>query len=222
MLKPQRKIIRNEIKRDPLLNTLEKIESGFENNKKIVTNAGLFVIALVVGIYIFYNNSKQNDLESNSAFGIAMIAYSNADYEDAKFQFETVISNFNGTDGSKISHYFLGKIAFKNNNYDEARTNLNKYINSASDHIITLGAIKLLHAISSQNGNHAESLDIIKKGNKFNLGSGSKLELQLLEAHTNIKLNDFTNARKKIDKILQLKKIPSSIRQKADELNGMM
>ena len=109
MLKPQRKITRNEIKRDPLLDTLEKIESGFENNKKIVTNAGLLIIAFVVGTYIFYNNSKQNDLESNSAIGIAMIAYSNADYENAKFQFETVVSNFNGTNGSNIAHYFFGQ-----------------------------------------------------------------------------------------------------------------
>ena len=222
MLKPQRKIIRNEIKKDPLLNTLEKIESGFENNKRLVTNAGLLIIAFIVGVYIYNNKSKQNDLESNSAFGIAMIAYSNADYENAKFQFETLISNFNGTDGSNMAHYFLGKIAFKNNNYDEATIYLNKYINSASDPIIAFGAIRLLHSISSQNGNHAECLDILKKGNKLNLGMGSKLELALLEAYTNIKLNDIASARKKIDKILQLKKIPSSIRQKADELNGMM
>jgi predicted negative regulator of RcsB-dependent stress response len=222
MLKPQRKIIRNEIKKDPLLNTLEKIESGFENNKRLVTNAGLLIIAFIVGVYIYNNKSKQNDLESNSAFGIAMIAYSNADYENAKFQFETLISNFNGTDGSNMAHYFLGKIAFKNNNYDEATIYLNKYINSVSDPIIVCGAIRLLHSISSQNGNHAECLHILKKGNKLNLGMGSKLELALLEAYTNIKLNDIASARKKIDKILQLKKIPSSIRQKADELNGMM
>ena len=222
MLKPQRKIIRNEIKKDPLLNTLEKIESGFENNKRLVTNAGLLIIAFIVGVYIYNNKSKQNDLESNSAFGIAMIAYSNADYENAKFQFETLISNFNGTDGSNMAHYFLGKIAFKNKNYDEATIYLNKYINSASDPIIAFGAIRLLHSISSQNGNHAECLDILKKGNKLNLGMGSKLELALLEAYTNIKLNDIASARKKIDKILQLKKIPSSITQKADELNGMM
>ncbi|MDA9946351.1 tetratricopeptide repeat protein [Candidatus Marinimicrobia bacterium] len=222
MLKPQRKITRNEIKRDPLLDTLEKIESGFENNKKIVTNAGLLIIAFVVGTYIFYNNSKQNDLESNSAIGIAMIAYSNADYENAKFQFETVVSNFNGTNESNIAHYFLGKIAFKNNSYDDAKTYLNNYINSASDLVIACGAIKLLHSISFQGGNHAESLDILKKGNKFNLGLSSKLELQLLEAYTYIKLNDFTNARENIDDILQFKKIPSSVKQKADELNGMM
>ena len=222
MLKPLRKITRNELKRDPLLDTLDKIESGFENNKKTVMNVGLLIIAFVVGIYIYYNNSKQNDLESDSAFGIAMIAYSNADYESAKFQLETVISNFNGTDGSDMAHYFLGKIAFKNNKYDDAKTYLNKYINSASNPVIACGAIKLLHSISSQEGNHSESLEILKKGNKFNLGSGSVLELQLLKAFTNIKLNDFTNARKNIDDILQLKKIPSSVKQKADELNGMM
>jgi outer membrane protein assembly factor BamD (BamD/ComL family) len=222
MLKPQRKIVRNEIKSDPLLNTLEKIESGFENNKKIVTNVGLLIIAFVVGIYIYNNKSKQNDLESNSAFGIAMIAFSNADYENAKFQFETVISNFNGTDASDMAHYFLGKIAFKNNNYDESRTYLNEYLDSASDHVMVCGAIKLLNSISLQSANLAESLDILDKGNKFNLGSHAKLELQLLEAYTNIKLNDFTNARKKIDNILQNKNIPSSIKQKADEFNGMM
>jgi len=113
MLKPQRKITRNEIKRDPLLETLERIESGFENNKKTVTNVGVFLIATVIGLYIIYNNSKQNELESNSAFGIAMIAYTNNDYKNAKFQFETILSNFDDTDGSDIANYFLGKIAYK-------------------------------------------------------------------------------------------------------------
>jgi predicted negative regulator of RcsB-dependent stress response len=222
MLKPQRKITRNEIKRDPLLETLERIESGFENNKKTVTNVGVFLIATVIGFYIIYNNSKQNELESNSAFGIAMIAYTNNDYKNAKFQFETILSNFDDTDGSDIANYFLGKIAYKNNNYDDANLYLNNYLNSASEPLMACGAIKLLHSISSQKSNYNESIDILKKGNKFNLSEGSKLELQVLEIITDIKLNDFANARKKLDKILKLKNIPQSIRLQADELSGMM
>jgi hypothetical protein len=80
----------------------------------------------------------------------------------------------------------------------------------------------LLHSISSQKSNYNESIDILKKGNKFNLSEGSKLELQILEIITDIKLNDFANARKKLDKILKLKNIPQSIRLQADELSGMM
>jgi predicted negative regulator of RcsB-dependent stress response len=222
MLKPQRKITRNEIKRDPLLETLDRIESGFENNKKTVTNVGVFLIASIIGLYIIYNNSKQNELESNSAFGIAMIAYTNNDYKNAKFQFETILSNFDDTDGSDIANYFLGKIAYKNNNYDDANLYLNNYLNSASEPLMACGAIKLLHSISSQKSNYNESIDILKKGNKFNLSEGSKLELQILEIITDIKLNDFANARKKLDKILKLKNIPQSIRLQADELSGMM
>ena len=222
MLKPQRKITRNEIKRDPLLETLDRIESGFENNKKTVTNIGVFLIASIIGLYIIYNNSKQNELESNSAFGIAMIAYTNNDYKNAKFQFETILSNFDDTDGSDIANYFLGKIAYKNNNYDDANLYLNNYLNSASEPLMACGAIKLLHSISSQKSNYNESIDILKKGNKFNLSEGSKLELQVLEIITDIKLNDFANARKKLDKILKLKNIPQSIRLQADELSGMM
>jgi predicted negative regulator of RcsB-dependent stress response len=222
MLKPQRKITRNEIKRDPLLETLDRIESGFENNKKTVTNVGVFLIASIIGLYIIYNNSEQNELESNSAFGIAMIAYTNNDYKNAKFQFETILSNFDDTDGSDIANYFLGKIAYKNNNYDDANLYLNNYLNSASEPLMACGAIKLLHSISSQKSNYNESIDILKKGNKFNLSEGSKLELQVLEIITDIKLNDFANARKKLDKILKLKNIPQSIRLQADELSGMM
>jgi predicted negative regulator of RcsB-dependent stress response len=222
MLKPQRKITRNEIKRDPLLETLDRIESGFENNKKTVTNVGVFLIASIIGLYIIYNNSKQNELESNSAFGIAMIAYTNNDYKNAKFQFETILSNFDDTDGSDIANYFLGKIAYKNNNYDDANLYLNNYLNSASEPLMACGAIKLLHSISSQKSNYNESIDILKKGNKFNLSEGSKLELQVLEIITDIKLNDFANARKKLDRILKLKNIPQSIRLQADELSGMM
>ena len=38
MLKPSRKILRKEIKKDPLLDYLEKIENGFEENRKTIIN----------------------------------------------------------------------------------------------------------------------------------------------------------------------------------------
>ena len=222
MLKPQRKITRKEIKIDPLLSTLDKIESGFENNKKTVANVGVFLILAFVGAYVLYNNSKKSEIDSSSAFGIAMIAYSNSDFENAKFQFETILSNFSGTDGSGMANYFLGKIAFGNDNYNEAESYLNAYLNSASEPLMACGAIKILHSISSKNENHNKSLKILKKGDGFNLSNGSKLDIQILKAVTNIRSGDFKNARKILDRILKLKELPLNIRQKVDELSGMI
>ena len=49
MLKPKKKITRKEIKRDPFLETIDKFENSFENNKKTFLN---IVLAILAGIFI--------------------------------------------------------------------------------------------------------------------------------------------------------------------------
>ena len=48
MLKPSRKILRKEIKKDPFLETIEKIENGFEKNRKTVINVLIFFVAIII------------------------------------------------------------------------------------------------------------------------------------------------------------------------------
>ncbi len=48
MLKPQRKITRKEIKRDPFLETIDKLEYSFEQNKKTYLNIVLGIIAVII------------------------------------------------------------------------------------------------------------------------------------------------------------------------------
>ena len=58
MLKPSKKILRKEIKKDPLLETFEKIESRFEKNRRAFMNALFFLIATISGVIIFINNQS--------------------------------------------------------------------------------------------------------------------------------------------------------------------
>ena len=60
------------------------------------------------------------ELESNSAFGAALVAYSNLDYDNAKFQFESISSSYNGTESEILSKYYLGKISYESGNLNEA------------------------------------------------------------------------------------------------------
>ena len=66
MLKPKRKITRKEIKKDPLLETIESIEAKFEKNKKTYGNVAILVFLVLIGGYIFTNKQNQNEIESNS------------------------------------------------------------------------------------------------------------------------------------------------------------
>ena len=82
MLKPQRKIIRKEIKRDPFLETIDKIEYNFEQNRKTYLYIALGLIAVIISGNFLLNKQSQKDIDSNSALGIALVAFDNEDYEN--------------------------------------------------------------------------------------------------------------------------------------------
>ena len=222
MLKPSRKILRKEIKKDPLLDYLEKIENGFEENRKTIINVLIFFVAIIITGSIYVNNQNDIELESRSAFGAALVAYSNSDYDNAKFQFESISSNYEGTENEILSNYYLGKIAYDLGKFDEAKFLLNDFLDNTEKATYVCGAIKCLVDISFNENDFLKSLDIIAIANNFNINNASRLELQLLKIDTLIKMNDLQGAKTEVGKILNSKNLPSHINQKINEFEGML
>ena len=222
MLKPSRKILRKEIKKDPFLETVEKIENGFEENRKTILNVLIFFVAIIIAGSIYVNNQNNIELESSSAFGAALVAYSNSDYDNAKFQFESISSNYEGTENEIFSNYYLGKIAYELGKFDEAKFLLNDFLDNAEKATFVCGAIKQLVDISFNENDFSKSLDIIAKANNFDLNNVSKLELKLLKINTLIKMNDLQGAKIEAGKVLNSKDVPSHIEQKINEFEGLL
>ncbi len=222
MLKPSRKIFKKEIKKDPFLDTFEKIENGFEKNRKTVINVLVFFVAIIIFGSIFIKNQKETDSESNTAFGAALVAYSNFDYDNAKFQFQSISSEYEGTESDILSTYFLGKIAYELNDFSEAKLFLNTFLDKTDNETLVCGAIKQLVDISFQENDFLKSLEILTKAKNFDISRISKLDLKLLEIYTHLKINDLQSAEIEIGKILNSKNLPSHIKQKADELKGLL
>ena len=222
MLKPSRKILRKEIKKDPLLDSLEKIENGFEENRKTIINVLIFFVAIIIVGSIYVNNQNDIELESSSAFGAALVAYSNSDYENAKFQFESISSNYEGTENEIFSNYYLGRIAYDLGKFDEAKFLLIDFLDNTEKSTFVCGAIKRLVDISFNENDFLKSLDIIGKAKKFDINDVSKLELELLKINTLIKMNDLQGAKIELGKILNSKNLPSNIEQKINEFEGVL
>ena len=222
MLKPSRKILRKEIKRDPFLETFENIENRFAKNKKTLLNVLFFFVAIIIVGSILINNQNEIELESNSAFGAALVAYSNLDYENAKFQFESISSSYNGTESEILSKYYLGKISYELGNLNEAKVFLNDFLDNTKKSTLVCGAIKQLVNISFIENDFSKSFDIIAKAKKFNINDISKLELKLLEINTFIKINDLQSAKIEIGKILNRKNLPAYIEQEINEFEGLL
>ena len=222
MLKPKRKITRKEIKKDPLLETIDSIEAKFEKNKKTYGNAAILVFLVLIGGYIFTNKQNQNKIESNSVLGVAMVAYSNMDYENAKFQFESIKSNFGNTSSANTSSYFLGKIAYENSDFINSSLHLNDFLKYSDDDILVCGAIKLLTEISLKNNNFEEALRNLDKAKNYKFSNSLFLDLELMKASTFLNMDDSKNGKVILEEIGNQKDLPSHIKQRLEELYGMI
>ena len=222
MLKPSRKILRKEIKKDPFLDTVEKIENRFKDNRKTIVNILFIFVTIAVIGSIYVKNQNEIELESISAFGAALVAYSNSDYENAKFQFESISSNYKDTESEIFSNYYLGRIAYDSGEYNKAKFLLNDFLDNTEKTTFVCGAIKQLVEISFNENDFSNSLDIIAKAKRFDINSVSKLELKMLKINTLIKMDDLKGAKIEIEKVLNSKNIPSNIEQKINEFEGLL
>ena len=222
MLKPQRKIIRKEIKRDPFLETIDKIEYNFEQNRKTYLYIALGLIAVIISANFLLNKQSQKDIDSNSALGIALVAFDNEDYENAKFQFETILSDFSGTNSSNIANYYLGKISFENNDLTKAESYLNEYLNNSEPDILIPGTIKILSNIALKNNEFEKAIKLLDRGLRLGLDNNISNEFKLLKVSILIEQDKIEIAQNILNEILLEKKLPIHLKQHSEELIGMM
>ena len=222
MLKPQRKIIRKEIKRDPFLETIDKIEYNFEQNRKTYLYIALGLIAVIISGNFLLNKQSQKDIDSNSALGIALVAFDNEDYENAKFQFETILSDFSGTNSSNIANYYLGKISFENNGLIKAESYLNEYLNNSEPDILIPGTIKILSNIALKNNEFDKAIKLLDRGLRLGLDNNISNEFKLLKVSILIEQDKIEISQNILNEILLEKKLPTHLKQRSEELIGMM
>ena len=222
MLKPQRKITRKEIKRDPFLETIDKIEYNFEQNKKTYLYIALGLIAVIISVNILLNKQGQKDIDSNSALGMALVAFDNKDYENAKFQFESILSDFSGTNSSNIANYYLGKISFEKNELIKAESYLNEYFNNSEPDIFIPGTIKILSNIALKNNEFDKAIKLLDRGVDLGLDNNISNELKLLKVSILIEQDKVEIAQNILNEILLEKKLPIHLKQRSEELIGMM
>ena len=142
-------------------------------------NISLAIIAGAFIINFLLSKQTQKEFDSNSALGIALIAYDNADYENAKFQFETISSEFSGTSSSNIANYYLGKISYANNDFIMSEIYLNEYLENYEVDILIPGAIKMLSDIAVKNNKPKEAISILDRGIRLSVNSNINSELKL-------------------------------------------
>jgi tetratricopeptide (TPR) repeat protein len=222
MLKPKRKITRKEIKKDPFLESIDKLEYNFEQNKKTYLNIAIGLIASILVINILLNKQSQKNIDSNSDLGMALVAFDNEDYDNAKFQFETIVSEYSGTNSSNVANYYLGKISFENNDLVNSKTYLNVYLKDPEPDILIPGAIKMLSNIALKSSEYDKAIKFLDRGIRLDLNSDIINNFKLIKVSILKDQGKPEIAQKILDEILKEEKLPNHLKRLSEELIGMM
>lgn len=130
-----KKLTKEELEQDPLLQSYAKIQNTYQQNKGTIIGGSIaLVLVICLGIgYVYY--STQQEQEAQQLMSSAEQYYLNGNYEmalqgseeDFTVGFEQIINNFSRTDAANLALYYAAVSHYNLGNIDQALTYMEEY-----------------------------------------------------------------------------------------------
>ena len=222
MLKPQAKFTKKEMKKDPLLETVNTVFEKYNEHKSMIFRGGIGIIALTVIIVFLFNRQGSQQKPADILFGNALVSLDTGDIENAQFQFEVLTEEHGSTQSGKTSNYYLGSIYFNKGDYGNAKTHLEQFINSTSENILLSSGHFMLSSIYKRESNQDKEEEHLELAVTFISIPHNQHSLELALAELYIDRGTEEMAMEIVQKILNLENISSGNKKKAEELSGFL
>lgn len=221
MLKPKRKIARQEIKKDPLLESIANIQSHWNTHKNTYYRYGTILVIGIVAIIFFVNRTTTKRVEADALFGRAVLAWDSHDYENAEFQFELLVDEYGNTPRGITGYYYLGLLRKDNEDPQAAIDAFEAFVKDRKQFNLLLGnahhELARLYLKVNDNAMAEKHLtEAIELTEDPELKHIYQLDLsELLYAQ-----NRSEEARRYLDIVLEDPEIDKGIESRAQELAG--
>ena len=222
MLKPKEKFTKKEMKKDPLLETINTGFEKYNKHKSMIFRAGIGIIALTIIIVFLFNRQGSQQKPADILLGNALVSMDIGDIENAQFQFEILSDEHGRTKSGKTSNYYLGSIYFDKGDYDNAKDYLEQFINSASENILLSSGHFMLSCIYKRESNQDKEEEHLEMAVKFSSIPHNRHSLELALAEFYVDRGTEEMAMEIVQKILNLENISSNNKKKAEELSGFL
>jgi tetratricopeptide (TPR) repeat protein len=140
MLKPKKKITRQDLKEDKLVKTTLQVKTYLEENNKQVLYFVLGVFAIVLIIMWYRYSSQKTSQEAEAQLGMAQIEFNNANYERAANRLRNLIQQYKGTGEAKQGLFLLANIYYQYEDYKQAREYFKEFVDTYSGSDILLAS----------------------------------------------------------------------------------
>jgi tetratricopeptide (TPR) repeat protein len=128
MLRKQKKIAQRVIKEDTLLTRYYTAQSWFEENKKRLSTFSLLVVAVILGVWFYANNVRNNNEKAMNDLAKVFEYYDNGQYQVAINGLpeknvpglQTIVDNYGSTKTGNLAKFYLANAYYNIQNFDKA------------------------------------------------------------------------------------------------------
>ena len=164
MLKPRRKIIKKELKKDPYIEFLARAKNNLDKNQSMYQKILLGAVVVIIAIVALVNNYQDNKSISKALLGKAVITMANGDIDNARIQFEFVSDEYESNESGSLAKYYLARLHFSEKDYLAATSYLNEIRNAdfPLNHI-NISKFKMMALIAMENEDYDDAISYYER-----------------------------------------------------------
>ncbi len=202
MLKPKKKILKKEIKKDPVLEKISQAEHFIREKGKVLTYVLIAALVLVVLSVAMIQSKRRANRVAAGELGMAEVALASGDIDNAIVQFEALIDKNPGTKSAGMATVLLAQTYINKDDYDSAEENFRRYIDDYThEDMLTAAAYNGLGVCSERKGNRDEAAKYFVNGAKVAPYEFLKYDCYLNAIRNYIELKNLDKAEQLIGQI---------------------
>ena len=158
---PRRKrLTKQEIKHDPVLETVLSVWHYYSRHSKYVNTIALAIVAVVVLVIAINSYSSSRSKEAETELARALLHLESQETDQAIELLNDLRATRGGTAAGKLAIYFLAHANFRQGNFSEARELFERYVrHSGKDPLLKIGAEKGIADCMTESGEYGEAGD---------------------------------------------------------------
>ena len=221
MLKPRRKIIKKELKKDPYIEFLAKAKNNVDKNRTLYMRWALGVVAVIVAVAFVSNNLQKSKDAAAESLGKALVTLASGDVDNATLQFEFVADEYDNNESGNLAKYYLARSHFNDKDYLAASSYLNE-IADASFKLtqFPLSIYKMLALIALEDGDQAAAVDHYEQALAKAEVTQQEQNIVLDLADVLLTMGDFGRSLELVQKVLDEAMPRTPVHNRAEELFG--
>ena len=223
MLKPRRKIIKKELKKDPYIEFLARAKNNLDKNQPMYQKILLGAVVVFIGIVALVNNHQDNKSISKELLGKAVITMANGDIDNARIQFEFVSDEYENNESGSLAKYYLARLHFSEKDYLAATSYLNEIRNAdfPLNHF-NISKFKMMALIAMENEDYDDAISYYERALSNADLEEQKHLISLDLADITLIIGDYNRSMELVQLVLDNAEPRSTNYTRAEELFGQI